>query len=134
MKRALFFILSFCVTLLWSMSEPASLPPELKDAKVKVVDTKGVAHELKAFRCGGSDIKFKKGNLSYKVALSSIRKMEVLSVEDGNVKIAVEMEGGKKETFELPSSTRCDAESEVGSVSFYISEIKTVEVKRGERR
>ena len=128
-------LVSVLSLFLLGMSEPASLPPELKHLKAKVVDIKGVEHNLKGLVCNqGGSIKFKKGSLDYTLPLSSLRKIEILSEEEGSVSVRVTLKDGKKEILNLPSSTRCTADSDVGSVSFYINEVKSVELFRGERK
>ena len=126
-------ILLFLALLIYGMSEPAEIPPELRSLKAKVVDKKGVTHQLTAFKCNdGATLKFRKGSLDYTLSLTSIRSIEVLGVEDGNARVSVQLKDGKKESFELPSSTRCTAQTEVGNVSFYITEVKSIELLRGE--
>ncbi len=130
-KRAL--LAGTLLFLIYGMSEPAHIPPELKNIGVKVTDAKGVVHELRGFRCNeGSSLKLKKGTLDYTVSLSSVKSITVMGIQEGVVKIKVEFKNGRKEIFDMPSSTRCVSESEVGGVSFYISEIKKVELQQGE--
>ncbi len=133
MKRFLPLIL--ITPLLVGMSEPASVPPEVKNIKAKVLDKKGVEHQLKEFSCGeGASLEFRKGTLDYTISLSSIERIEVLGENSGNVKVKVRLRSGKEEVFDLPSSVRCTAYSEVGSVSFYINEVKSIEIIKGEER
>ncbi len=135
MKRALLIFASSVTAYVWGMSEPPPVPKEIKEARIRVVDLKGVVHNLRNLRCDeGSVLKFGRGTLSYSLSLSSIRKIEVLGSEEGVVKVRVQLEDGKGEVFELPSSTRCTADSEVGSVSFYVNEVKSVEILKGERK
>ncbi len=125
--------LLFVVTFVYAMSEPAQIPPELRNLRVKVIDAKGVVHELKDFRCNeGGSLKFKRGSLSYTLSLSSIKSIKVLGVEDGNVRVLVRLKDGNEEHFELPSSTRCTARTDVGNVSFYVNEVKSIELYQGE--
>ena len=133
MRRALPLIL-LVAPLLMSMSEPASVPPEVKKLRAKVLDLKGVEHNLKEFSCGGGSIEFRKGTLDYTVPLSSVERMEILGENSGSVKVRVKLRSGKEEVFELPSSVRCTAYSDLGSVSFYINEIRNVEIIKGEER
>ncbi len=129
------FILIAIVLLVSSMSEPLQVPPELRNLRAKVIDRKGVVHELTSFMCNeGGSLKFKKGTLDYNVSLSSIKSMETKGEEEGRVKVLVSFRDGKKEEFELPSSTRCTAQSDTGSVSFYINEVKKIELLQGDRR
>ena len=132
MKRVLPLILT--APLLVSMSEPASVPPEVKKLKAKVLDGRGVEHELREFSCGGSSLEFRKGTLDYTVPLSSIERIEVLGENPGSVKVRVKLRSGKEEVLELPSSVRCTAYSDLGSVSFYINEVRSVEILKGEER
>lgn len=133
MRRALTVILH--IPFLLSMSEPVSLPPEVKKVKAVVVDNKNVKHSLRGLSCGrGSVMKFKKGTLDYTLSLTSIKEMEVLGEEEGSVRVRVKLRNGKEEVFDLPSSTRCTAESEVGNVGFYINEIRSIELLQGEER
>jgi hypothetical protein len=121
--------------IVYSMSEPAQIPPELKKLRAKVVDKKGVVHELVAFRCNeGSVLKFKKGSLDYTLSLSSVKTIEVVGQEDGYTEVVVKLKDCKKDTFLIPSSTRCSAQSDVGDVSFYMNEVKRIELYRGEDR
>ena len=123
------------IPLLLSMSEPASVPPEMKNLRAKVVDRKGVEHQLRGLVCNqGGTVKFKKGTVDYTLSLSSIRMIEVLGEEEGSVRVRVKLKDGEEEVFNLPSSTRCTADSDVGSVSFYINEIKSIELSQGEER
>jgi len=116
------------------MSEPANLPPELRNLKVKVLDSKGVIHELTALKCSeGGSLKLRKGSLDYTISLTRIRKINVLGVKDNSVKVELLLKDGKREFFYMPSTTKCTAVSDVGGVSFYISEIKSIEVK-GEQK
>ena len=132
MRRVLPVIL--LTPLLLSMSEPASVPPEVKKLRAKVLDLKGVEHSLKEFSCGGESLEFRKGTLDYTVSLPSIERIEVLGENSGSVKVRVKLRSGKEEVFELPSSVRCTAYSELGSVSFYINEVKSIEIIKGEEK
>lgn len=128
-------VLILSVTFVYGMSEPAQIPPELRNLKAKVEDTKGVVHELKAFRCNeGAALKFKRGSLDYTLSLVSIKSIRVLGVEDGSVRVMVHLKDGKVEGFHLPSSTRCSAQTEVGNVEFYITDVKNIELYQGEAK
>jgi len=127
--------LIFLSPLLLGMSEPVNVPSEVKNLKAKVVDAKGVEHELGELVCGrGGAIRFEKGSLDYTVPLTSIKRLEVLEEDGTSVRVRVVLKGGKEEIFSVPSSTKCTADSEVGSVSFYINEIKSLELFPGEER
>ncbi len=133
MRRLLPLLLFLIPFLTYGMSEPAQIPPELRNLKARVRDTKGVVHELRAFRCNeGATLKFKRGSLDYTLSLSSIKSIKVLQVEGGSVKVLVLLKDGKRESFELPPSTRCTAQTDVGNVSFYITEVKSIELYQGE--
>jgi len=133
MKVLRSLLLVFSALIIYGMSEPAQVPPELRDLRAEVKDSKGVVHKLTAFRCNdGATLKFKRGSLDYTLSLTSIRSIEVLGAEDGSVKVLVRLKDGRKESFELPSSTRCTAQTDVGSVSFYITEVKSIELEQGE--
>lgn len=132
MKRRMLAILPVLLSL--SMSEPTSLPPELRNLKVKVLDSKGVVHELTSLKCNeGGNLKLKRGSLDYTLPFTDVQKIKVLEVSGGEVKVELLLKDGKRETFEMPSSTRCTAVSDVGNVNFYISEIRSIEVE-GEQK
>jgi len=123
------------IPLIVGMSEPVSLPPEVKNLRAKVLDSKGVEHRLKGLFCNqGEALKFKKGSITYSLSLSSIKGIEVLGQEEGNVRVRVTLRNGKEEVFSLPSSVRCSGESDVGGASFYISEVKSIQFYQGEER
>lgn len=132
MKRRLLLLMPALLSL--SMSEPASLPPELRNLKVKVLDSKGVVHELTTLKCNeGINLKLKRGSLEYTIPFTEVRKIEVVEVAEDRTKVELTLKDGKRETFYTSSSTRCTAISDVGNVSFYISEIKSIEVE-GEQK
>ncbi len=127
--------LSLVSVFLLSMSEAPEIPPELRNLKAKVQDVKGVVHELTAFRCNeGATLKFRKGSLDYSISLSSVRSIEVVGMDEEGVKVKVRMKDGSTETFLLPASTRCTAQTKTGNVSFYINEVRKIELIQGEGR
>jgi len=131
-ERAILSLLA--APLLYSMSEPAEIPPELRDLKVKVTDAEGVTHSLRGFRCGDGVLRLKRGALSYNISLSTVRKITLLSASEGIARVRVEFRDGGSEEFSVPASTKCESESDVGNVSFYISEIREIELQQGESR
>ncbi len=125
-KQGSVLILSALLSV--SMSEPARIPEEVKDLPVVVVDSKGVEHRLKGLLCEGeAELQLRKGTLRYRIPLRSIERIEVLET-DNPVKVRVWMRNGKEDTFEADKGMRCSSESEEGSVTFYIDEVKTIRI------
>jgi len=135
MKRFVLSLSLLATFLLLSMSEPAELPPELRSLKAKVVDAKGVVHNLSSFSCNnGATLKFKKGSVNYMLPITSIKRLEVIGAEDGGVKVKVTLSEGKQGEFSLSTSTRCKGMADMGSVAFYINEVKSIELSKGETK
>ncbi len=124
-------ILASLIFILYGMSEPARISPELKNLKVRVTDVKGVVHELKGFSCNDKGVlRLKRGSLDYTIPLSSVKRLKVINLKEGSARVEILMEDGSKEVFEISSSTRCRADSDVGSVSFYIGKVREIEFLR----
>jgi len=132
-KGSALLLLSF-TPVLYGMSEPASVPSELREVKVRITDMQGVSHSLKGIRCSDGTLRLRRGTLSYSIPLSSIRKITSLSSADGNVRIRVEFRDGSAEEFEISATARCVSESRAGTVSFYMAEIREIELLQGESR
>ena len=125
MKR--FGVLIAGVPLLLGMSEPVSIPPEVRNMSVTVEDTEGTVHRLRGLNCGeGASLTLKKGALDYSVSLSQIKEIRVLGVRGGEATLSVLFKDGKKEKFSVTSSLKCTSESEVGTVDFYIGEVRRI--------
>jgi len=135
MRHLLLIVLSLASVLLMSMAERTEMPPELRNIKALVKDSKGLSHQLNSLRCGdGTSLKFKKGSLTYSLPLSSIKSLEVLNREGDYVKAKVKLQDDSSEIFYIYSGTRCSARSKVGSVNFYINEVRKIELFKGESR
>ncbi len=129
------YVLLMISFLIAGMSEPAHTPPELRDLRVKLIDSEGVLHELTAFRCGdGGILRLKRGSVSYSIPLSSVKEIEVLELEDTYAKVKLHLKDGSEEILKLPSSMKCSAQSKLGIVSFYIEEVKRIELVQGESK
>ncbi len=132
MRHYLLVTLFLASVLLVSMAERSQVPPELRNLKALVKDSKGVSHELTSLRCGdGASLKLKKGNLDYYVSLSSIKSIEVLGQDGEAVRVKLSLRDGSSETLHISSSTRCTAQSKLGTVSFYINEVRSVKLIKG---
>ncbi len=132
-KGSALLLLSF-TPVLYGMSEPAPIPSELKEVKIRITDAQGVSHSLKGIRCSDGTLRLKRGALSYSVPLSSVRRITSLSSAGGNVRVRVEFVDGSAEEFEISATTRCVSESRVGTVSFHMAEIREMELLQGESR
>ncbi len=129
MKKKLLVLLSV-TTLVVGMSEPSGVPPEVRNIKARVEDSKGVVHELSSFRCGsGAHMRFKKGSATYTIPLTSIKTFSVLGVRDGKAEVEVALKSGKREKLTISSSTICSGVADSGAVEIYVSDIKKVELK-----
>ncbi len=112
---------------LLSMGEAPKTPPEVINLKAKVVDIKGISHEVRGLSCfEGGVLKLKKGSLEYTLDIRKVKKIEVLREREGDLEVRVLMVNGEEETFSVRSSIRCSALSSVGAVDFYLSEVKTI--------
>ena len=129
--RGLPLVLAF---LSLGMSEPQSVPPEAEDLRVRVVDSRGVDHDLKGLLCDGDpELRLRRGTLRYRIPIKLIERIEVLG-DENPPKVRVVTRGGKEEVFEVDRGMRCTARSESGSVTFYIGEVRTIEISEGVRR
>jgi len=99
-----------------------------------VTDTQGVSHDLRGLECSDGILRLKRGALDYSIPLSSVRRIVVLSSAADRVRLRVEFKEGSSEEFEASVSTRCISRSKAGSVSFYMSEIREMELLQGEGR
>ncbi len=116
------------------MSESAGIPQELGNVRIRVKDLQNVVHTLRGLSCGKNGIlSFKKGTLNYNIPISSIKKISLISKSEERVKLKVTF-NGKAEEFEMSANTRCFSRSEIGTVSFYIKEIKEIELLQGETK
>ncbi|MDQ7038864.1 MAG: hypothetical protein Q9N26_06665 [Aquificota bacterium] len=110
------------------MSEPGRVPDEMIDLPVVVVDSEGVEHRLRGLVCEGeSSLELRKGTLRYRIPLRSVDRIEVLEADDP-VKVKVRMRSGREDIFEAERGTRCSSESDTGSVTFYIDEVRTIRI------
>lgn len=129
MKKVLFPATLLPALATWGMSEPASLPSELRSVPVVVVDSEGTTHELLGLRCEGrGELELRKGNVDYKLSLLSVRRIEVIGEDGEKIRLKVTMKGGKSGEFFVERSLKCSAESDIGEVSFYLGDVRTVEI------
>ncbi len=129
MKKKL-LVSASAVILLAGMSEPSSVPPEVRSISAKVEDSKGVVHEIGSFRCGsGAHMRFKKGSATYTIPITSIKTFSVLGVQDGRAEVEVVLKKGKREKLTISSSTICSGVTDSGAVEIYISDIKKADIK-----
>ncbi len=131
-KHKVFLILPVLLSL--GMSEPGRVPDEVKDLYVVVVDSKGFEHKLRGLLCEGDpELRLKKGALKYRIPVRSIERVEVLEVGN-SVRVKVKTRGGREEAFEVERRTKCTADSEAGSVTFYIDEVRSIRISEEVKR
>ncbi len=133
MRRFLIFALWVPTTVL-AMGEQVSAPPQVRKNIAKVVDREGVSHTIKGLVCGsGGEIRFRKGSIDYRVSQASISKLTVTKRGSEDVNVKVLFEDGDSEEYMVSSSLRCTAETDRGSVDFYIDEVREITFERSER-
>ncbi len=130
-----FLISTLCVpAIVLAMGEQVSAPPQVKKNVAKVVDRDGVSHTIKGLVCGsGGEIRFRKGSIDYRVSQVSISRLTVLKRGSEDVSVRVLFEDGDREEYMVSSSLRCTAETDRGSVDFYIDEVREITFERSER-
>ena len=116
------------------MAEPGGVPAEIRNIKAVVVDKKGVKHELRNPVCEErAYLKVRKGELEYSISITRIKKIEILEAGEDYVKLRITAVDNKKDIFEAPSGISCRGQSDLGSVTFTLKNVKEIILERRER-
>jgi len=134
MRKFFFPIFLSASSILFGMGETRTVPADLKKMSAVVKDNEGVTHEIKGLVCGDGEIRFKRGSVDYRISQSAISSIRVLGRNGGYVSVKVTFEDGKTEDFTLSTSLRCEAQTQRGTVDFYISDVKEIKFVKGEGR
>ena len=130
MKRLAISLFLIPVAVL-AMGERTSAPPHVKKNVAKVIDRDGISHRIEGLVCGsGGEIRFKKGSIDYRVSQTSISRIEVAGTGKDYAKVRVLFEDGDTEEYKVSTSLRCSAETDKGTVDFYIDEVKEITFER----